>query len=79
MPTPPDSNDLRDTATAVIARTAAAWNIAPESSRAAARRAPRGYVPVRIRRRLRAASASAPCPRELRSLLSWPAGPKPAA
>lgn len=41
-------------AVAVLARTAAAWNIKPDSPRAVARRAPHGYVPARALRRLRA-------------------------
>ncbi|MEB0112281.1 hypothetical protein RCH10_001731 [Variovorax sp. GrIS 2.14] len=39
----------------VIARTASVWRIAPVSQREVARRAPHGYVPVRIVRRLQAA------------------------
>jgi hypothetical protein len=46
-------------ALAVIARTVSAWGIAPASAREVARRAPHGYVPVRIMRRLRAAAAAA--------------------
>jgi hypothetical protein len=43
----------------VIAQTVSAWRIAPASAREVARRAPHGYVPVRIMRRLRAAAAAA--------------------
>jgi hypothetical protein len=42
----------------VIARTVAAWKIPPVSLRAAARRAPHGYVPVRVMRRMRAAAVA---------------------
>lgn len=38
----------------VIAQTIAAWDIAPAAPREVARRAPRGYVPIRTVRRLRA-------------------------
>ena len=40
----------------VLARTAALWDVRPESPRAIARRAPRGYVPARVGRRLRASA-----------------------
>ena len=61
MPIPPPRSALPETARAVIALTAAAWNIAPESPLAVARRAPHGYVPARMQRRLRAAAdANAP-------------------
>ncbi|MFT4268802.1 MAG: hypothetical protein QM586_16530 [Xenophilus sp.] len=39
----------------VIGVTAVAWSVRLPSARALARRAPRGYVPVRTLRRLRAA------------------------
>ncbi|CAN5686996.1 hypothetical protein BH10PSE18_BH10PSE18_27980 [soil metagenome] len=37
----------------VVALTAAAWRIPPASAREIARRMPSGYVPLRVRRRLR--------------------------
>ncbi|MDM0035134.1 hypothetical protein QTI33_23570 [Variovorax sp. J22P271] len=43
----------------VIAQTASAWNIAPASPLALARRVPRGHVPIRTLRRMRAAVAEA--------------------
>jgi len=46
----------------VIALTALAWRIAPASPRALARRAPHGYVPVRMVRRIRATAAAASRP-----------------
>ena len=55
MPMPSPRSALPETARAVIALTAAAWSVAPESPLAVARRAPHGYVPARMRRRLRAA------------------------
>ena len=42
----------------VIAQTASVWQIAPASPREVARRAPHGYVPVRIMRRIRAAAVA---------------------
>jgi len=39
----------------VVAVTASAWHVAPRSAREVARRAPRGYVPLRVVRRMRAA------------------------
>jgi len=42
----------------VIAQTASVWRIAPASPREVARRAPRGYVPARIRRRIHASAAA---------------------
>jgi len=47
------STDPKAHAPAVIATTARAWNVSRENPRALARRAPRGYVPVRVLRRLR--------------------------
>ena len=44
----------------VIATTARAWNVSRESPRALARRAPHGYVPVRVLRRLRGSLPDAP-------------------
>jgi hypothetical protein len=41
----------------VIATTALAWHVAPASPRAVARRAPHGYVPRRIMRRIQAAAS----------------------
>lgn len=55
---PPVVTVLPEPARAVIARTAAAWNIAPDSPRAVARRAPHGYVSARARRRRSAGSQS---------------------
>ena len=49
----------REHAQRVIAHTASLWRIAPSSPHEVARRAPHGYVPVRIMRRLRAATAAA--------------------
>lgn len=54
------TTDLRDHAQGVIATTARAWNVSRESPRALARRAPRGYVPVRVLRRLRGSLPAAP-------------------
>jgi hypothetical protein len=42
----------------VIAQTVLAWQIAPASPREVARRAPHGYVPIRIMRRFRAAAVA---------------------
>jgi|GEM_PF-600683 len=44
----------------VIGVTVLAWGIRLPSAHAVARRAPRGYVPVRALRRLRAAALPAP-------------------
>lgn len=44
----------------VIATTARAWNVSRESPRAFARRAPHGYVPARVLRRVRASLPDAP-------------------
>ncbi len=41
----------------VIARTASAWRVPPASAREVERRAPHGYVPVRVLRRMRMATA----------------------
>jgi hypothetical protein len=46
---------LSECARRVVALTASAWQVAPLSAHAAARRAPRGYVPLRVARRMRAA------------------------
>ncbi|VTU45946.1 hypothetical protein [Variovorax sp. PBL-E5] len=40
----------------VIARTTSVWQIAPASPREVARRAPHGYVPARVMRRIRTAA-----------------------
>lgn len=53
---------VRDAARQVIERTVSAWGIAPSSPREVARRAPRGYVPVRIMRRVRAAALASSRP-----------------
>ena len=50
---------LAERASHVIAKTAMAWRVAPASPREVARRAPHGYVPIRIMRRLRAAALAA--------------------
>ncbi|CAN7308632.1 hypothetical protein [Variovorax sp. LjRoot178] len=42
----------------VLAQTASVWRIAPASPREVARRAPHGYVPVRVLRRNRAAAVA---------------------
>jgi hypothetical protein len=42
----------------VIAVTATAWRVAPRSPHEVARRAPHGYVPLRVLRRLQAAPAA---------------------
>ncbi|CAN7717547.1 hypothetical protein LJR290_006037 [Variovorax sp. LjRoot290] len=42
----------------MLARTASVWRIAPASPREVARRAPHGYVPVRVLRRNRAAAVA---------------------
>lgn len=54
-----DAPSPAELASQVIARTALAWQVTPQSARAIARRAPHGYVPVRALRRLRAAAALA--------------------
>ncbi|WP_156362664.1 hypothetical protein [Xylophilus sp. Leaf220] len=50
---------VRAYAAQVVALTAAAWRVAPASPRARARRAPHGYVPVRVLRRLQRTAAAA--------------------
>ena len=63
-PMPPSITDPRTHAQAVVATTARAWKVSRESPRALARRAPRGYVPTRLVRRLRGAvpvAAQVPC------------------
>ena len=47
-----------DHARRVIAQSASVWKIAPASPREVARRAPHGYVPIRIMRRIRAAAVA---------------------
>lgn len=51
---------LSQEALRVIGVTVLAWDIRLPSAHALARRAPHGHVPVRVLRRLRAASALAP-------------------
>jgi hypothetical protein len=51
-------SSLAEQARQVIAFTASAWSIAAASPQAVARRAPHGYVPVRMARRIRAAAGS---------------------
>jgi hypothetical protein len=46
----------------VLALTTKAWRIPPSSPHAVARRAPHGYVPARVLRRLHAAAALALLP-----------------
>ena len=43
----------------VVALTAVAWQVEPASPRALARRAPHGYVPARVLRRLQKTAAAA--------------------
>ncbi|MFE8644285.1 hypothetical protein ACFX58_04290 [Sphingomonas sp. NCPPB 2930] len=50
---------IRAHAAQVVALTAAAWRVAPASPRALDRRAPHGYVPVRVLRRLQTTAAAA--------------------
>lgn len=57
MPKP--TADLQAHAESVITTTTRAWNVSRESPRALARRAPRGYVPVRVLRRLRSSLPAA--------------------
>ena len=54
------TTDLQARCQGVVATTAQAWNISRESPRARARRAPRGYVPVRVLRRLGSRLPAAP-------------------
>jgi hypothetical protein len=49
---------LAENARRVLAHTASVWRIAPASPREVARRAPHGYMPVRVVRRNRAASGT---------------------
>jgi len=46
----------------VIERTGVAWRIAPALPREVARRAPRGYVPARVVRRIHVAAVAAGLP-----------------
>jgi len=48
-------DSVADHAAQVTRLTAAAWNVRRSSPRAVAREAPRGYVPVRVRRRIQLA------------------------
>ena len=50
-----EGSPLVEHARRVVALTGAAWNVPPLSAHAAARRAPHGYVPLRVARRMRAA------------------------
>lgn len=61
-PHPSREFNVRDAARQVIERTVSAWRIAPSSPREVARRAPRGYVPARIMRRVRAAALASSRP-----------------
>ena len=50
---------IRAHAAQIVDLTAVAWRVAPASPRALARRAPHGYVPARVLRRLQKTAAAA--------------------